>query len=218
MTLKTKFEEDKKALEAELAKYKKTDEKNAITAYAQTTYLYLLDKNGPAPTNDASLKTNMDDAKTAVSAIKPKPDLKVIETAAGSKANLEVFMIKNFKKDLTSAGNDGQAELDVCKVTVDLDYNVQQAEAVDAGNQKQVDAANDRIDIHTYASLMTCDAKAGVVFKTWGEAKCEGETDFSLTAKWGECTKAGDVYIKVTGAAALKAAAVALVAFAGSQF
>ena len=65
---------------------------------------------------------------------------------------------------------------------------------------------------------MTCDAKAGVVFKTWPDAKCEGDTEFALTAKWGECTKAGDSYIKVTGAAALKAAAIALVAFAGSQF
>ena len=65
---------------------------------------------------------------------------------------------------------------------------------------------------------MTCDATGGVVFKQWDEAKCEGDAEFEVKAKWGECTKAGDSYIKVTGAAALKAAAVALVAFAGSQF
>ena len=66
---------------------------------------------------------------------------------------------------------------------------------------------------------MTCDAKAGVVMKAWTDAKCEGDAMYEVKAKWGECTKAEEgKYVKFTGAAALKAAAVALVAFAGSQF
>lgn len=85
--------------------------------------------------------------------------------------------------------------------------------------QNAIDTQKKRIDRLTYATLMTCDAKAGVVMKAWTDAKCEGKTMFEVTAKWGECTKVkDDQYVKFTGAAALKAAAVALVAFAGSQF
>ena len=109
-------------------------------------------------------------------------------------------------------------ELANCKELIELDHKLQGLEAIDAGNQKQVDAAADRVNRNTYANIMTCDATAGVVFKQWDEAKCEGDAAFTVKAKWGECARAGDVFIKVTGAAALKAAAVALVAFAGSQF
>lgn len=72
--------------------------------------------------------------------------------------------------------------------------------------------------INHFASLMTCDDTTGVVFTTWDGQKCEGDTDFKLEAKWDKCTKAKDFYVKVTGAAALKATAVALAAFAGFQF
>jgi len=85
--------------------------------------------------------------------------------------------------------------------------------------QNAIDQQKARIDRLTFASLTTCDAKLGVMVKSWTDAKCEGDPEFKLNAKWGECTKVTEgQYIKVTGAAALKAAAVALVAFAGSQF
>lgn len=64
----------------------------------------------------------------------------------------------------------------------------------------------------------TCDAKEGVHIQIWNEAACSGDPEISYKAKWGKCTKFGDEYYKITGASALQAAAVAVVAFAGSQF
>lgn len=65
---------------------------------------------------------------------------------------------------------------------------------------------------------MTCDDK-GVSFKAYTDDKCAAkEADIDIKAPWGQCTKVGEDYMKITGASALKAAAVALVAFAGSQF
>lgn len=65
---------------------------------------------------------------------------------------------------------------------------------------------------------MTCDAKAGVNIQIWDGDKCEGDVQDKYAAKWGKCTKFGDDYYKITGASALQAAAVAVIAFAGSQF
>lgn len=65
---------------------------------------------------------------------------------------------------------------------------------------------------------MTCDA-AGVSFKAYDDVDCKGKTpEINVLAKWGQCTKVGEDYIKMTGASVLKAAAVALVAFSASQF
>lgn len=78
--------------------------------------------------------------------------------------------------------------------------------------------ADQKVDDHTMAVLTTCDAKAGIHIKVWDGEKCEGDVEQEYTAKWGKCTKFDDEYYKITGAAALQAAAVAVVAFAGSQF
>ena len=65
---------------------------------------------------------------------------------------------------------------------------------------------------------MTCDNQ-GVKFKAYTEINCAAEkADIDVKVPWGVCTKVDDVYMKIIGASALKAAAVALVAFAGSQF
>lgn len=65
---------------------------------------------------------------------------------------------------------------------------------------------------------MTCDAKDGVNIQIWDGDKCEGDVQDKYAAKWGKCAKFGDDYYKITGASALQAAAVAVIAFAGSQF
>lgn len=79
-------------------------------------------------------------------------------------------------------------------------------------------SAKDLVDANTYASLVTCDAKAGISVKTWDGEKCEGTPEHEFKAKWGECTQWGSEYYKITGAATLQAAAIAVAAFAGSQF
>ena len=81
-----------------------------------------------------------------------------------------------------------------------------------------LNSAKEVVDANTYASLVTCDAKAGIVVKTWDGEKCEGKPEHEFKAKWGECTQWGGEYYKITGAATLQAAAIAVVAFAGSQF
>lgn len=97
------------------------------------------------------------------------------------------------------------------------DVAVDNAKATVEEYKNVVTQAEEKIDAATYAGIMTCDAK-GVTMKAWKEECNKGEVEDELTAEWDKCTKAGKVWIKVTGAAALKAAAVALVAFAGSQF
>lgn len=76
----------------------------------------------------------------------------------------------------------------------------------------------DVVDAATYSSITTCDAKTGVSVKVYDVIDCKGDVQETFAAKWGECKKWGSNYYKVTGAAALQAAAVAVVAFAGSQF
>tara|TARA_B100000513_G_scaffold162813_1_gene79457 strand:+ start:41 stop:247 length:207 start_codon:yes stop_codon:yes gene_type:complete len=68
--------------------------------------------------------------------------------------------------------------------------------------------------------MVTCDAKDGWSYKEYDGLKCEGDLVKDFSAGWGKCVKSpsGKDYVKITGAVALKAAAAALVAFAGSQF
>lgn len=75
-----------------------------------------------------------------------------------------------------------------------------------------------RVDLHTYSKIITCDVKDGVKIKYYDGVDCKDKAEHEYTAKWGKCTKMGDNYFKITGAATLQAAAVAIVAFAGSQF
>lgn len=90
-------------------------------------------------------------------------------------------------------------------------------EAVESA-QGIVDQFDKTVDDTTFATLTTCDAKTGVTVKVWDAASCEGKPEVTYTAEWKKCTQFGDKYYLITGAAALKAAAIAVVAFAGSQF
>lgn len=90
--------------------------------------------------------------------------------------------------------------------------------AAEAKEQKVYDSAAHTVDASTYSSIMTCDDK-GVMFKAYTDIGCKADKpDIDVKAPWGTCTKVGDDYMMITGASALKAAAIALVAFAGSQF
>lgn len=67
-----------------------------------------------------------------------------------------------------------------------------------------------------------CDG-TGISATAYKEDECKGEVDADATKaltplKWGECTKAGDKYVKATGAKALMASAAVALAFIGSQF
>lgn len=97
------------------------------------------------------------------------------------------------------------------------DVAVDNANAAVEEYKNVVTQAEEKIDAATYAGKMTCDAK-GVKMQAWKEECGKGDVEDEVTAEWGKCTQAGKVWIKVTGAAALKAAAIALVALAGSQF
>jgi len=76
------------------------------------------------------------------------------------------------------------------------------------------------VDKQTFALMVTCDAKDGWSYKEYDGLKCEGDLVKDFSAGWGKCVKSpsGNDWVKITGATALKAAAAALVAFAGSQF
>lgn len=67
---------------------------------------------------------------------------------------------------------------------------------------------------------VTCDTKA-VSSTVYADEDCKGD-DKSMAVTWGECKElkmgAVSVYVKVTGAMALQAAAAAALAFVGSQF
>merc|ERR1712178_92958 len=78
---------------------------------------------------------------------------------------------------------------DKVKKYIKKDYDNDQAIQHTADLQNSVDEQSKRIDRLIFAALMTCDAKAGVVIKTWTDAKCEGKPEWEMTAKWGECTK-----------------------------
>ena len=68
----------------------------------------------------------------------------------------------------------------------------------------------------------TCDGTA-LTTATYTDAECKtadkvDDKPVTSTAKWGECTKSGDIYFKVTGAKTLMVAATAALALVGSQF
>ena len=69
---------------------------------------------------------------------------------------------------------------------------------------------------------LECDAEGITATVYAGSTECKKATDAETpkvhAMKYTDCKKAGDMYYSFTGAAALKAAAIALVAIAGSQF
>ena len=74
-----------------------------------------------------------------------------------------------------------------------------------------------------HSGSIKCTTKAFEV-KTFDEEDCKGTAGTTVSYTWGSCTEfkeskdAPAVYYKVTGAMALQSAAIAAVAFIGSQF
>ena len=98
----------------------------------------------------------------------------------------------------------------------DYKYDLVQAEAVTA--KETYDTAVKNLDTETFSIKLVCDKKKWT-FTEYDDSECKDSKPKELSAEWGQCVKGPDGgYIKVTGAIALKAAAAALVAFAGSQF
>ena len=78
--------------------------------------------------------------------------------------------------------------------------------------------AESTLDTETFSIKLVCDEKKWT-FTEYDDLECKADKPKELSAKWGDCVQGPDGgYIKMTGAIALKAAAAALVAFAGSQF
>lgn len=159
-----------------------------------------------APNDLEGKKTAMDAAEKELAT---NVDVKQLQASVTDQKDYEKLVAE--KIDSTEIGQvEAYIVLDVAN-----DQAIQRTKDL----QNAIDTQKKRIDRLTYATLMTCDAKAGVVIKAWTDAKCEGKAGFEVHAEWGKCTKTKEgEYVKFTGAAALKAAAVALVAFAGSQF
>jgi hypothetical protein len=144
-------------------------------------------------------------------------------------------MTKVDGKNLTpKCSQDANPKFEVCTPTDKTDVEARTKEylnkeeiydlvkAKEDGFANVVKSAEGKIDAHTFSTLATCDATAGFTWTTFDDVDCkeDGKKDEEFSAKWGICTKApdGKSWVIVTGAAALQAAAVALVAFAGSQF
>jgi hypothetical protein len=159
----------------------------------------------------------------------------IIEGTANAEAKYEKVLVEKFVKERPNKNcvSGDSTKVKVCNayddasmktmvtdyVTADAKYDKLHKQDLDFKIVK--DAAADKIDKHTFSTFTTCDAKTGVIHKTYDGEDCKGEgTKFE--AAWDTCTPAGEgnekTWVKVTGAATLQAAAVAIVAFAGSQF
>jgi len=113
-----------------------------------------------------------------------------------------------------------QDPVEITRDYVEADYAYQVKKTAQEAGAVVVKEATATIDDHTFATITTCDAKEGIIHKEFDEDNCDGTPLTTFKAQWGACVQAPDAknFIKVTGAAALQAAAVAVVAFAGSQF
>lgn len=98
----------------------------------------------------------------------------------------------------------------------DYKYDLAQAEADTALGVYT--NSNKELDAQTFSIKLICDDKKWT-FTEYDDTECKKDAK-ELSGTWGACVQGPDgySYIKVTGAIALKAAAAALVAFAGSQF
>ena len=186
-------------------------------------------------TDVATHEKNLDTYKKALtkaeSVLSSKINKKVLNKNVELREEMQYFKVQNIDKDLNKVGCDAasslvakecdekQNEEEITRKFLIADAKYDEVKAEEDNVANVLKTAEDLVDAKTFAHITTCDASAGLVHKTYDGSKCEGTPEKSFTATWGACTKAPDgSYVKITGAAALKAAAVALVAFAGSQF
>jgi hypothetical protein len=162
----------------------------------------------------------------------PKDEQKATDISTQDEvvAPLEKKLPKNLEvKNVQQAVKDQKAFEDVMsKVDPDDQDNLgeylklnlakDEADVAVTAQKNVVKSAEEKVDAHTFSYEMTCDATTGVKVQVWDGVECKDDVQQKFEAKWDKCTKFGDEYYKITGASALQAAAVAFIAFAGSQF
>lgn len=214
--------------------FKKSDDLTKVNEYYDAYYAWFKQTLHPDPDADtqtstlATLKGTLD---TAEDALPEAADKKILNAAATTELNFKKFKetkidpeIKlNEKCQAEPAGDTHCDEQDIPQITKDYliaEGAYDKKKATEDSFANVVKSATDKIDKHTFATMTTCDATAGIVHKEYDTEKCEGTPEVEFKAQWGACVQApdGENFIKVTGAAALQAAAIAVVAFAGSQF
>jgi len=187
---------------------------------------------------DVELQAKFDEIAPKKNALKNDKTVKfdIIEGTANAEAKYEKVLVEKFVKERPNKNcvRGDSTKVKVCNayddtsmtkmvtdyVTADAKYDKLHKQDLDFKIVK--DAAADKIDKHTFSTFTTCDAKTGVIHKTFDGEDCKG-TEIKFEAAWDTCTAAvgkgyENTWVKVTGAATLQAAAVAIVAFAGSQF
>jgi len=212
--------------------FKKPDDLTAVEAYhtAQKAWLYqTMYPEADADDQKAALKDLADTKKAAEDALPKDPaaDTAIIDADVSTELNFKKFKVDKIdsvttlNEDCVSAGYCSVQPIEaITKAYLNADGDYTIAKHNQDEFAKVVKSATETIDQHTYATITTCDAKDGIEHKEYDEASCEGTPVVTFKAQWGACVQAPDAksFIKVTGAAALQAAAVAVVAFAGSQF
>lgn len=212
--------------------FKKPEDLKAVTDYHDAQDLWLRQTMQPEADKDEqtkALKEKLEAKETALKALptEPKADAKIIDAEVSAKRNYMKYKVDNIDKvdplnkkcqDAGECSNQDYEKLTEAYIIADGQYTL--AKNSQDEFEKVVKSATETIDAHTFATITTCDATEGIVHKTYDAASCEGKPETEFKAQWGACVQAPDAksFIKVTGAAALQAAAVAVVAFAGSQF
>ena len=164
-------------------------------------------------------------------AAKTEANLKIVEDAAVKSSLFKKQKIQEFDKSLELnkkcvANGDSvcvapdQAKMQATTqkyIIADAEYDT--ALAYEKKQEASSVQAADAVDKANFATKTTCDDK-GIVHEEWDDPACTGKAGKKFDYEWGACLQSpdGKNYIAITGAAALQAAAVALVAFAGSQF
>lgn len=176
---------------------------------------------------DAAMAPLTATKKTAEEALPKGADIKIIDEAVATEANFKKFKKSKIdtkvelNKKCVDAGECSQQNIEaITKAYLIADGEYTNVKATEDEFANVVKAAEDKIDNHTFAIITTCDATAGIHVRTFDGEKCEGKPEHEFKAKWGACVQSpdGESFVKITGAAALQAAAVAVIAFAGSQF
>lgn len=210
--------------------FKKTEDLNKVKAYYDAQKAWMHQNLNPEPVKadqDAAMAPLTASKKVAEDALPKGADVKIIDTVVADEANFKKFKISKIdsktqlNKDCVAAGECSEQTIaDITKAYLIADGVYTATKATEDQFANVVKAAEDKIDNHTFAIITTCDATAGIHVRAYDGEKCEGKPEHEFKAKWGACVQSpdGESFVKITGAAALQAAAVAVVAFAGSQF
>lgn len=150
-------------------------EDTKVDAYIAAFTTWYDESKATAPNDLEGKKTAMDDAEKALA---ENVDVKQLQASVTDKQDYDKLVADKLES----------TEVDEVEGYIVLDVANDEAIQRTKDLQNAIDTQKKRIDRLTYATLMTCDAKAGVVLKAWTDAKCEGKAGWEVKAKWGECT------------------------------